>query len=352
MSSGIEVKDNYFELKSMQIKKEYSFIYLNTYAQLGLDVKEGRQQDVVITTDYYMILDVALSVVMDLQFMNEKYAISQDEYEVIDIDPETTILDDTRPEVKTLLTKIPYNEHSSSSPCFGNSELLLIQDTICKYYGTNISRYEKFIEEYTRLYNICKDADVDITNAGSIWDAKNYSLHIFIVLLSSFHHNNFFAQNYYIGIYSINDTPIGHIFYVSHPYQRDELKSRHIPYNIEAIGIQQSFVALLSSKKYNTKPGVSKILFDEIVKNTLYKNARYMYALAWPEISKTLVEYYGFTSIKMQFCLKTKRNCEMQDIKDIFEHMPQDIHIPEYLHQGNYIYTYKKITDEERTSRD
>ena len=32
MSSGVEVKENYFELKSMQIKKEYSFIYLNTYA--------------------------------------------------------------------------------------------------------------------------------------------------------------------------------------------------------------------------------------------------------------------------------------------------------------------------------
>lgn len=333
----------------------YNILLLNAYIQHGIDILGNTQHDEEIKNNYYMILDTALSVVLDIQFMNRFFDIQQYNYFddlFLNPDPKINIFNDARQNVINFVKTLSYDEKTSIGPLYKNSELLLIQDTICKYYGDNKSRHEEFIKKYEQNYSKCMDTRNSF-DAKSIWDAKNYSLHIFLMFLSFIDHGNLFDEYYHIGICNIDNIPVGHIFYVKHYIQQNELEEKeHRPYNIEAIGIQQSFVTLLSSIKYNIKYRISQILFDEIIKYSLYKRATYMYAYAWSEISRILVEHYGFTSIRMQFCLNTKHNCVTRDVKNMREELPQDIDIPGYLHMGNYIYTYKRITDEEKTRRD
>ena len=335
----------------------YNILLLNAYIQHGKDILENTQQNEEIKNNYYMILDTALSVVLDIQFMNRFFDIQQHNYfdDLLSLnpDPKTNIFNDTREEVIDFVKTLSYDEKKSIGPLYKNSELLLIHDTICKYYGDNKSRHEEFIKKYEQNYTKCIDTIIDF-DAKSIWDAKNFSLNIFLIFLSSIaQEGDLFDEYHYIGICNSDNIPVGHIFYVKHYIQQVDLeKKQQKPYNIEAIGIQQSFVTLLSSIKYKIKYRISQILFDEIIKYSLYKHATYMYAYAWSEISRILVEHYGFTSIRMQFCLNTKHNCVMRDVKNMREELPQDIDIPGYLHMGNYIYTYKRITDEEKTRRD
>ena len=64
--------------------------------------------------------------------------------------PYTTIFNDQQEEVFTLLDKLTYNKNNSIMSNVDNTELLLIQDIICKYYG-NKSRYIEFIKKYKKI---------------------------------------------------------------------------------------------------------------------------------------------------------------------------------------------------------
>jgi len=295
-----------------------------------------------------MIMDVALSIVLDIEFMNDYYNVSIEE--TIDLTYDEKSIDSIFDIFhlrcfSNLFKKISYDPDTACRPFFTNAEVKFMHHIIQKCYTHNMTRYEQFVEVYRRSYILNKDyIGLESTGAESIWDAKNYSL---IKIFDMIYDYIMYARKpslkinptNYIGICNIDRIPIGHIFLI-HSFD----DSRRLSYTLEALGIQQSFTTLLIASKTQIKYHVSKKLFDNLITHPLYKNASYMFAYAWANISDILVKYYDFTAVLLKFCLKTKTECEIKDIKYFQNSKPVDLHEFTNVDPGNYIFTYKKIT--------
>lgn len=313
-----------------------------------LNNREYADDDEAITAiknNYYMVMDIALSVVMDIKFMNDYFEISLPETDRYTFDENTihslSELDDDEYFSK-LFDKMTYISDLSINPYFTKAEIKILHHMIHLCYAKNNDRYHKFVKMYHEAYRHNRDyMGLKSKNVQSIWDAKNCSL---IMLFHIIYENLIYngpktTQNSakYIGICKSDTFPEGHIFYIKN--------SKNYSYSIEAIGIQQSFIILLASLRTGIKYNITRKLFDHLIHQTLYKNALYMYAYAWPIISNILVQYYDFTYIQLKFCLKKKTECEMKDIKnieDLYENKPDDL--DDFMQStSNYIFTYKKI---------
>ena len=320
-------------------------INIDTTFKKILDIEFNNPCDDEIKNDYYMIMDIALSVILDIGFMNNFYNTSlAEDLLYYNTRSKYLIRDMFRiPFFNTLLEKLDYDTATSRGSLFTDAEIALMRHIIKMCYKNNMDRYEQFVKIYTESYDQNKlNTDLQSKNAESIWDAKNFSL---IKILHMIYDNIVYGKDYksieptYISICNIDTIPIGHIFWIQHlNYDIDS------SYTLEAIGIQQSFTTLLIASRIGIKYQISKKLFDHIINQPLYTNASYMFAHAWPAISETLVKFYDFMAVRLQFCLKTKTECEMKDIKDLRKSNPVDFHnFHDFVHFGDYIFTYKKI---------
>lgn len=332
--------------------------------------------------NYYMILNVALSVVLDIEFMSkseheyrEKPEDPDDPEDHVEpvkpkepinpedpeehIDPDVTNIYDVVSSIRlrVLFKKMKYHPGEGFNQMFDMNELSVIRNMISLFYE-DINDYNEYVKNYTNEYNQHKINIDSIGSKESIWDAKNYSLITFYnILYITLNKIKPPEEYFWIGIYNLDIIRSGHVIYIQKYYDYNNYF-----YYLEAVSIQQTFVGLLfasgsevlskkekSEKESTDSYKISKNLFDHITGQNLYKNARYMYAYAWPKISNILVNFYGFTALVINLCLKTKESdCTTMDkmLKTINEEYYDISELNakcDIFSNSPYILTFRKI---------
>ena len=279
-------------------------------------------------SDYDLILQYVEPIYVD------NNQISTDN-QMSDVD-KTYVYDDPK---KTILNRfLDYNPDTSiNDPMINKDQIESIINIICYYLKSFtvplLSIINNFIKKLKEQIFACSNYhDVKQSTIAQFNDSRIYSIN---VLLNYLIIGNDYSNHHIIILNNKNITSLdsyikhAHVFIINYGL------------TIEAISIQTSIILLNDNicKKVSCK--IAERMFDYILKSNPYKDARYIYACAWPILSKIIVDKFNFIQVIRDDSDNITLKYKLGNPKTLSE-ISLPLFILTYAHP-NYIMTFREL---------